>query len=80
MYRIYIDGGTNPTDCSHKKCLAYEKCCVALQCAYPTLTFDSEIVYGVLGIRVHMVRYELDSPLMVELRAFARDFLAGQSF
>lgn len=67
MHHIYIGSGSTPD--KHAACKA------ALEKRYPHLTFDCEVVEGVSGVRFHTTKYDLDSPLMIELRTFCRNFL-----
>lgn len=68
MHHVYISGGKDHD--------LNVKCREAVEKQYPHLTFDSEIVEGVSGVRFHTAIYDLDSPLMLELRDFCRRFMA----
>lgn len=67
MYHIYVGSGSTPDK--------HVACREALEKQYPHLTFDSDVVEGVGGVRFHTTVYDLDSPLMQELRTFCDNFL-----
>lgn len=66
MYHIYIGSGSTPD--------LHNECRLMLEERYPHLTFDSDVVEGVSGVRFHTTKYDLDSPLMIELRTWCAGF------
>lgn len=74
MHHIYIASET-PAELAHIVRPIHEALCDALRQTYPHLTFDSDVVEGVSGVRFHTTKYDLDSPLMQELRSFCRAFM-----